>query len=241
MTFKKGQPSWNKGLTKETDKRVRRCTGMRSKLFSEEHRLKLSTSKKGKPSPMKGKHHTDKTKKKISENKERRMKISKSLKGRKLSKEHKEKLSLSHKGIKYPPFTKEHKNKIGLSNSISQRGKKLSLKTREKISLSHRGEKSYSWKGGITPIAKSIRRFFEYKKWRSKVFERDNWTCQTCGERGCYLEAHHIKPFAKIMRENNIKTLEQSEKCQELWDINNGVTLCSDCHNLTKGGRKNGR
>lgn len=241
MVFKKEYIPWNKGLTKETDERLMKCTGMGGKLFSVGHRLKLSKSRNGKPSPMKGKHHTDKTKKKISENKERNKKISKALKGRKLSEEHKEKLSLSHIGKKYPPFTEEHKKKIGLSNSISQKCKKLSLETRKKISLSLQGEKSYSWKGGITPLTKSIRRSFEYRQWRSDVFTRDNFTCQYCVKRGCYLEAHHKKGFTRILEDNNVKTYKQSLECSELWNINNGQTLCKDCHNKTKKGRnKNG-
>ena len=36
------------------------------------------------------------------------------------------------------------------------------------------------------------------------------------------------------MRDNNIKTLEEAIRCPELWDINNGRTLCNTCHNKTK-------
>lgn len=34
----------------------------------------------------------------------------------------------------------------------------------------------------------------------------------------------------KIQEENNIKTLEDAENCEELWNINNGRTLCRNCH-----------
>jgi hypothetical protein len=93
--------------------------------------------------------------------------------------------------------------------------------------------KHYNWKGGIAKFDRLVRQIYEYKQWRSDVFQRDNWTCQTCGERG-YLEAHHIKEFHKILKENNIISLEEARKCNELWDLNNGVSLCIKCHNLTK-------
>lgn len=57
---------------------------------------------------------------------------------------------------------------------------------------------------------------YEYKKWRASVYKRDNFTCQDCGVRGGELNAHHIKPYSKFI---NLRT-----------DINNGVTLCVDCH-----------
>ncbi len=98
------------------------------------------------------------------------------------------------------------------------------------------GEKNCNWKGGITKLNHAIRSLLEYKKWVSHVFERDNWTCQTCHERGILLNAHHIIPFSKILINNKIKSIKDAEKCSTLWDINNGVTLCYDCHNLTKKG-----
>lgn len=59
-----------------------------------------------------------------------------------------------------------------------------------------------------------------HKKWRKAIFERDNYTCQFCGERGGYLEADHIKPWAFFPE---LRTF-----------ISNGRTLCKDCHNTTK-------
>lgn len=101
--------------------------------------------------------------------------------------------------------------------------------------LTKRGDKSNFWKGGIdkTIIDKKIRLLSKYKQWRSNCFERDNWTCQTCGKRGVYLTVHHIKSFVSILRENNILTTHDADKCIMLWDIENGVTLCEECHKLT--------
>ncbi len=82
-----------------------------------------------------------------------------------------------------------------------------------------RGENNPNWKGGITPIYKKIRESLEYEEWRTKVFERDLYTCQECGEIGGYLNADHIKPFAFY---------------SELrFELSNGRTLCVPCHRNT--------
>lgn len=170
-----------------------------------------------------GRKLSDATKKKLSER----------MKDKKLTEEHKRKLVASHKGI---PLSMEHKVKIGLG----LKGKKHSKETKQKISNSHRGEKSYLWKGGISPIMIRIRICFEYRQWRSDIFQRDNWTCQICGIVGGELNADHFpKSFSDIFREYNIKTFKEAMTCEELWNINNGRTLCEPCHRKTStfGGR----
>ena len=77
------------------------------------------------------------------------------------------------------------------------------------------------WKGGINPINDSIRKSRDYKIWRKAVFQRDNFTCKECKQRGGKLNAHHIKPFALF---------------PELrFAIDNGITLCIPCHKETDG------
>ena len=107
-----------------------------------------------------------------------------------------------------------------------------------------KGDKHYDWKGGITPLRIQIWKLIEYKQWRSNIFQRDNWTCQTCGDRskkgnGFKLNAHHIKTFSLILKENGIKSIVEAQMCEELWDMDNGVTLCEDCHKLTDSYPKN--
>lgn len=114
--------------------------------------------------------------------------------------------------------------------SESHLGKYPNGKTRRKMSFSRLGEKHPNWKGGITLLRHRIRNNSKYEEWRLMVFGRDNFTCQDCGQRGVYLEAHHIKSFSSIIQKYEITTIEEALRCEELWNINNGRTLCKDCH-----------
>jgi len=144
----------------------------------------------------------------------------------------------------------EHNRKIGLANSQALKGKVIpsdvrkkiseSLKGRKKpegfgklLSESRRGSKSHFWKGGKTELAMNIRNHFSYSEWRTKVFERDNFTCQDCGTKGGQLNADHQKPFSFILKHFKIKSIEDALKCSLLWDVSNGKTLCEGCHRKT--------
>jgi len=70
----------------------------------------------------------------------------------------------------------------------------------------------------------------KYNNWRIQIFIRDEYTCQKCGDLGGKLQAHHIKPFATILKENKIITLDSAIQCAELWNLDNGITLCKKCH-----------
>jgi 5-methylcytosine-specific restriction endonuclease McrA len=135
--------------------------------------------------------------------------------------ETKKKISLAHKGKKKP-----------------WAGKFITEEGRRKISEKRRGEKNNNWKGGISPLYAKIRNLYEYRVWRCDIFKRDNYTCQFCRIKGGYLEVdHYPKMRSEIIKEYNIKSVEDALACSELWDVNNGRTLCRICHNKTKYGR----
>ena len=118
----------------------------------------------------------------------------------------------------------------------------------EKGRIYKRGSEHGNWTGGRSTLRQQVSNTSEYVVWRQSVFERDDYTCQDCGERGGYKEADHIKSFVEIVREYNIKTIEDALACQILWEVSNGRTLCRKCHiktfkyygNQFTANRKNG-
>lgn len=142
------------------------------------------------------------------------------------------------KGLKKSKKTKE---KMSKNHSKFWKGKKRTEEERKIRSEKLRGNKSPHWKGGITSLRRRIWISYKYRQWRSDIFTRDNYTCQWCGQYGWELNAdHHPKKFSDIIKEYKIKTVEEALVCEELWNLNNGRTLCKKCHLKTStwGNRK---
>lgn len=99
----------------------------------------------------------------------------------------------------------------------------------------HRGKNSPVWTDNYKKRFKvRIMELPEYKKWRLEVFKRDNFTCQICGEnKSGEIEAHHLNSVYNILKDNEISDIEDVVKCSEMWDNNNGQTLCKKCHRET--------
>lgn len=184
--------------------------------MTEAHKQKIKAALKGKQNFL-GKKHTKEWKNNSSK---RQLGGKHPHKGYVMSDKQKEQISKSRKGS--TPWNK------GKTNIYSE-------ETKKRISNSLRGkmvgDKSPNWKGGVTILVEFLRRCFEYRQWRSDVFTRDNFTCQECGDAtGGNLNAHHIKYFSHILEEYKIETKEEALNCKELWNINNGITLCDICH-----------
>lgn len=196
---------------------------------SEETRIKLSLAHKGK-------HHTSEVKFKMSISRmqrketlgyinspETREKMSQAQKTRfkkePMSDETKNKLSLSKKGVLKPPRSEEHKRNLSESGKFPKPW--------------GRGEHCNFWEGGKTDLVKQIKAGYNYTHWREQIFKRDNYTCTACGAKG-NLHPHHIVSLSEILIKYNIKTVEDAYNCAFLWDINNGITLCHNCHKKTE-------
>lgn len=159
--------------------------------------------------------------------------------GKKLPKSTREKISRSLLGRKMPEWIKK---KI----STSLKGRTFTKEHREKNSLSQVGSKNHNWKGGVTYFNTNLRQLEKYKEWRNFVFRRDKFCCSSCGVIGGYLEANHKIPFCIKIEEflkfyNKFSPIEDRETLiklafyyDDLWDTENGETLCKNCHLKTK-------
>lgn len=169
----------------------------------------------------KGQKFTESHLRKLSESKKSNfqfinnlIKRNKARRGIRLSDSHRKKISIGLIGTHTQPKSEECKKKISQSKKGSipwNKGRKFEQYSKEN---------HWNWKGGISRgYRKGYKNDNKYKQWRINVFQRDNWTCQNCNMRGTYLEPHHIKSWARF---------------PELrYELDNGVTLCKECHKLT--------
>lgn len=154
-------------------------------------------------------------------------------KGKKLSQEHRKNLSLAHVGNKSAlghKLSEEVKRLIGeqhcgnkyrLGKKHSEETKKLISKALKTSSKVLRGENHPNWNEGSSRGYKweSYKNNRDYRIWREAIYKRDDYTCQSCKQRGGHLAPHHIKSWTKY------PTLR--------FEVNNGITLCESCHALT--------
>ena len=104
-----------------------------------------------------------------------------------------------------------------VGETIIKRLKENNVPIRKDNSFYISGSKSSSWKGGITNPNVLARGKKEYHHWRFSVYERDNYTCQCCGDSiGGNLHAHHIDNF--------------SDNEELRFELSNGISMCASCH-----------
>lgn len=184
------------------------------KIISENAKKRLKDKTKN---PMYGKHHSEESKKKMSESKIGNIPWNKNLKGdenypirgRRQSNEHIKKRFESRKGYRFP---EEVKKRMSISQSIRF------SKPEELLKVC--GANSSQWKGGI-----SIEPYCDAwadKEYKQSIKERDNNKCQNllCWDNNLFLIVHHINYDKKNCKPNNL------------------ITLCNSCNARANSNRK---
>lgn len=112
-----------------------------------------------------------------------------------------------------------------------------------------RGAGNPNWQG-YADVALLLRQHIG-ETWRPAVFERDGYRCLRCGDnRGGNLHAHHVEPVSTLLRRKRnewlpdlstaagrIAFLARLKDAPEVMDLNNGLTLCDDCHRAVHRGK----
>lgn len=81
------------------------------------------------------------------------------------------------------------------------------------------GENNPNYRHDLSEEERVLRRSIlgeQYHQWRVTVFIRDKNTCDCCGYKGKEINAHHLDGY-NWCKEKRV-------------DVNNGVTLCEECH-----------
>ena len=153
--------------------------------------------------------------------------------GGKRTVETRKKMSVSRRKWK---LTKEQLRKMSKLSTERMLGKKLSEETRLKLKRAQKKRveegRHNNYKGGVSTLREQIRHDSKNQQWILDVLERDKFCCVKCGvSNSGKMVADHKKLFSVILNEYKIKTLDEAMECKELWNLENGQTLCRPCHN----------
>jgi hypothetical protein len=66
-----------------------------------------------------------------------------------------------------------------------------------------------------------------YKEWRLSVWKRDKFTCKNCG-----ITSNELKKVKSKVVAHHIKSYTRYPELR--YDVNNGLTLCIECHKQTE-------
>lgn len=88
---------------------------------------------------------------------------------------------------------------------------------KECIKKVNSGKNAYNWNGGYDSESIRFRKTYEFKQWVKSVYKRDNYICQCCYKKGVKLNAHHLNGY--------------NWDIENRTNVDNGITLCEDCHN----------
>jgi hypothetical protein len=182
---------------------------MKEKYKDPAYKAKITEKNRERAASVDWRKKRSETQKKLWQDPAYRQHMSEAHKGKTISKEQREKMAI---GIR-----RRYKEDPSFREKISQASKKTwqNPQYREKILRKLLGEK-YEHLGIKPHYTKKIKQSLPYRRWREQVYERDDFTCQLCGQRGGKLEPHHIYEFSLYP--------------DKRFDVKNGVTLCRKCH-----------
>lgn len=102
------------------------------------------------------------------------------------------------------------------------KGKKVSEELRIKMSLAQTKDDLFT--GFYSDKNHRLRTSKRWVSWRKQVYERDDYTCKKCSDKGVELHPHHKISVKDCIKHDNLELV---------YDVDNGVTLCKSCHNKT--------
>lgn len=150
------------------------------------------------------------------------------------SEETRRKIAEAGKGRAWSEKSRKKLSQAKMGNIISEEArKKISLANRmNHLKKEYHDELKLVSEGNIHKIVRVggkglYRKFLD---WRQAVLSFDHDRCVFCGVTNKRLCAHHIEPIQFFIKNNNIKTVKDVVECEDLWDINIGITLCGGCH-----------
>ena len=181
-------------------------------IVTAETKRKISESRKGQVSSMRGKKHSTETKQKMS----KAAMGNKYGLGHHVSDEIKKRISDGNKGKKR---TEEARKKMS-KNNVGMKGKKHSEETKEKMRKAQCREKHSQWRGGSNQMQYGI----EFNNnLREIIRERGNHTCQECKY-----------PQEQLSQKLSIHHIDYDKKNN---NMDNLISLCLSCHTKTNFNR----
>ena len=82
----------------------------------------------------------------------------------------------------------------------------------------------------LNKICNKIRQLKENEVWKNTILKRD---CKTYPDIPKGVQVHHVISLKNIVKTNKITNMEEAKDCDILWNTDNGITLCQDCHKKT--------